>query len=54
MLAVRIMLIVFCIKFVIMAIESRKEGLPWKCFFIALGIALFWFVAFCLTFLVHV
>jgi len=54
MLTVRIMLVICCIKFVILAFIFRKKGKSKKMFWVGLGIALFWLILFAITFFVHI
>ena len=54
MLAVRIVLALCFIKFIVLAIIFRKKGKPKKTILLGLGIALFWLILLAITFFVHV
>lgn len=53
MFVVRIILIICCIKFVVMAILYRQEG-KLKSVWFCLGVALFWAILFAISFFVHI
>ncbi len=54
MLAVRIVLALCFIKFIVLAFIFRKEGKPKKVIWLSFGIALFWLVLLAITFFIHV
>ena len=54
MLIVRIMLVMFVVKFVIMAFYFQKKSYPKIVFWVGLGIALIFLISFIITFFIQI
>ena len=54
MLILRVMLVMFVLKFVVMAIYFKKKSYPKSVFWVGLGIALIFLISFIITFFIQI